>query len=52
MTIGGGAESMSRVAIALPGGAWPMDPSMRCRPISCRRAVSADLNCHKVRFFA
>src|SRR3954447_1512401 len=28
MTIGGGAESMSRVGIGASGGAWPMDPSI------------------------
>src|SRR5258708_16214225 len=28
LTIGGGAESMSRGGIGASGGAWPMDPSM------------------------
>src|SRR5258705_90807 len=28
LTIGGGAESMSRVGIGASGGAWPMDPSI------------------------
>ena len=36
LTIGGGAESMSRVGIGASGGAWPMDPSMAV-PV-CRRA--------------
>lgn len=38
LVIGGGAESMSRVGIGASGGAWPVDPRSRCRPISCRRA--------------
>src|SRR6201747_2162411 len=28
MTIGGGAESMSRIGIGASGGGWPMDPSI------------------------
>ena len=31
LTIGGGAESMSRVGILASGTAWPMDPSMARR---------------------
>src|SRR6201997_5064519 len=41
LTIGGGAESMSRVGIGASGGAWPMDPSI---------AVSADLIATKYGF--
>src|SRR5579863_4597977 len=41
LTIGGGAESMSRVGIGASGGAWPMDPSI---------AVPADLIATKYGF--
>src|SRR5438034_4382993 len=42
MTIGGGAESMSRVGIGASGGAWPMDPSSAVPAYFMPQGVSAD----------
>src|ERR1700692_4074148 len=43
LTIGGGAESMSRVGIGASGGAWPMDPSIAVPAYFMPQGVSADL---------
>ena len=49
-TIGGGAESMSRVGIGASGGAWPMDPSMAVPAYFMPQGVSADLIATKYGF--
>src|SRR6188768_120454 len=43
LTIGGGAESMSRVGILSSGTAWPMDPSMAVPSFFMPQGVAADL---------
>jgi acetyl-CoA C-acetyltransferase len=50
LTIGGGAESMSRVGIGASGGAWPMDPSMAVPAYFMPQGVSADLIATKYGF--
>src|SRR5246127_5035122 len=50
MTIGGGAESMSRVGIGASGGAWPMDPSIAVPAYFMPQGVSADLIATKYGF--
>ena len=42
LTIGGGAESMSRVGIGASGGAWPMDPSIAVPAYFMPQGISAD----------
>jgi acetyl-CoA C-acetyltransferase len=43
MTVGGGAESMSRVGIGASGGAWPVDPSIALKSYFVPQGISADL---------
>src|SRR6202040_861118 len=50
LTIGGGAESMSRVGIGASGGAWPMDPSIAVPAYFMPQGVSADLMATKYGF--
>src|ERR1700689_5278605 len=50
MTIGGGAESMSRIGIGASGGAWPMDPSIAVPAYFMPQGVSADLIATKYGF--
>jgi acetyl-CoA C-acetyltransferase len=50
MTIGGGAESMSRVGIGASGGAWPMDPSIAVETYFLPQGISADLIATKYGF--
>src|SRR6186713_3617477 len=50
MTIGGGAESMSRVGIGASGGAWPVDPSIAVPSYFMPQGVSADLIATKYGF--
>src|SRR3954470_14902498 len=50
LTIGGGAESMSRVGIGASGGAWPMDPSMAVPAYFMPQGISADLIATKYGF--
>ncbi|MEW6767167.1 MAG: acetyl-CoA C-acetyltransferase [Pseudomonadota bacterium] len=50
MTIGGGAESMSRVGIMSSGAAWPMDPSMAVPSYFMPQGVAADLIATKYGF--
>src|SRR6478735_6970177 len=50
MTIGGGAESMSRIGIGASGGAWPVDPSMAVPAYFMPQGVSADLIATKYGF--
>jgi acetyl-CoA C-acetyltransferase len=50
MTIGGGAESMSRVGIGASGGAWPMDPSLAVPAYFMPQGISADLIATKYGF--
>ena len=50
MTIGGGAESMSRVGIGASGGAWPVDPSIAVTTYFLPQGVSADLIATKYGF--
>jgi acetyl-CoA C-acetyltransferase len=50
MTIGGGAESMSRVGIGASGGAWPVDPSIAVTTYFLPQGISADLIATKYRF--
>jgi acetyl-CoA C-acetyltransferase len=50
LTIGGGAESMSRVGILASGAAWPMDPSMAVPTYSMPQGVAADLIATKYGF--
>src|SRR5258705_355661 len=49
LTIGGGAESMSRVVIGASVGAWPMDPSIAVPGYFMPQVVSADLIATKYR---
>src|SRR6202158_1594288 len=50
LTIGGGAESMSRVGIGASGGAWPMDPSIAVPTYFMPQGISADLIATKYGF--
>ena len=50
MTIGGGAESMSRVGIGASGGAWPVDPSIAITTYFLPQGISADLIATKYGF--
>jgi acetyl-CoA C-acetyltransferase len=50
MTIGGGAESMSRVGIGASGGAWPIDPSIAVATYFLPQGISADLIATKYGF--
>jgi acetyl-CoA C-acetyltransferase len=50
MTIGGGAESMSRVGLGAAGGAWPMDPSIAVETYFLPQGISADLIATKYGF--
>ncbi len=50
MTIGGGAELMSRVGIGAAGGAWPVDPSIALRSYFVPQGISADLIATKYGF--
>jgi len=50
LTIGGGAESMSRVGILSSGAAWPMDPSIAVPTYFMPQGVSADLIATKYGF--
>src|SRR6476469_4147727 len=50
MTIGGGAESMSRVGIGASGGAWPVDPSIAVTTYFLPQGISADLMATKYGF--
>jgi acetyl-CoA C-acetyltransferase len=50
MTIGGGAESMSRVGIGASGGAWPVDPSIAVKTYFLPQGISADLIATKYGF--
>jgi acetyl-CoA C-acetyltransferase len=50
MTIGGGAESMSRVGIGASGGAWPVDPSIALKSYFVPQGISADLIATKYGF--
>jgi acetyl-CoA C-acetyltransferase len=50
LTIGGGAESMSRVGICASGGAWPMDPSIAVPSYVMPQGISADLIATKYGF--
>ena len=50
LTIGGGAESMSRVGILSSGTAWPMDPSMAVPTFFMPQGVAADLIATKYGF--
>jgi len=43
MTIGGGVESMSRIAIGSDGGAWPVDPAVALKTYFVPQGISADL---------
>jgi len=50
MTIGGGAESMSRVGIGASGGAWPVDPEIAVKTYFMPQGISADLIATKYGF--
>src|SRR6202048_4617142 len=50
LTIGGGAESMSRVGIGASGGAWLVDPSIAVPAYFMPQGVSADLIATKYGF--
>ena len=50
LTIGGGAESMSRVGIGASGGAWPVDPSIAVTTYFLPQGISADLIATKYGF--
>ncbi len=50
LTVGGGAESMSRVGILSSGTAWPMDPSMAVPNFFMPQGVAADLIATKYGF--
>jgi acetyl-CoA C-acetyltransferase len=50
MTIGGGAESMSRVGMMSSGGAWPMDPSLAVPTYFMPQGISADVIATKYGF--
>ena len=50
LTIGGGADSMSRVGILSSGTAWPVDPSMAVPSYFMPQGVAADLIATKYGF--
>ncbi|HVG51397.1 MAG TPA: acetyl-CoA C-acetyltransferase [Xanthobacteraceae bacterium] len=50
MTIGGGAESMSRIGMMASGGAWPMDPSVAVPTYFMPQGISADVIATKYGF--
>ena len=50
LTIGGGAESMSRVGIMSSGAAWPMDPAIALPTYFVPQGISADLIATKYGF--
>src|SRR5512142_2743030 len=50
LTIGGGAESMSRVGMGASGGAWPMDPAIAVPTYFLPQGISADLIATKYGF--
>lgn len=50
LTIGGGAESMSRVGMLSSGAAWPMDPSIAVPSFFMPQGISADLIATKYGF--
>jgi len=50
MTIGGGAESMSRIGIGASGGAWPVDPLIAVTTYFLPQGISADLIATKYGF--
>ena len=50
LTIGGGAESMSRIGILSSGTAWPVDPSMAVPSYFMPQGVAADLIATKYGF--
>ncbi|MGB3272985.1 MAG: acetyl-CoA C-acetyltransferase [Xanthobacteraceae bacterium] len=50
LTIGGGAESMSRVGIMSSGAAWPMDPAIALPSYFLPQGISADLIATKYGF--
>jgi acetyl-CoA C-acetyltransferase len=50
MAIGGGVESMSRVAIGASGGAWPVDPAIALKSYLVPQGISADLIATKYGF--
>jgi len=50
MTIGGGAESMSRVGIGASGGAWLVDPTIAVETYFLPQGISADLIATKYGF--
>src|ERR1035437_564886 len=50
LTIGGGAESMSRIGIGASGGAWAMDPSIAVPAYFLPQGISADLIATKYGF--
>ena len=43
MAVGGGVESMSRVAMGSDGGAWPLDPSSAFKTYFAPQGIGADL---------
>ena len=50
LTIGGGAESMSRIGIMSSGSAWPMDPSIAVPSYFVPQGISADMIATKYGF--
>jgi acetyl-CoA C-acetyltransferase len=50
LTIGGGAESMSRIGIGASGGAWPVDPSSAIPTYFMPQGITADLIATKYGF--
>lgn len=50
LTIGGGVESMSRVAMASSGGAWFADPQVAFKTYYVQQGISADLIATKYGF--
>jgi acetyl-CoA C-acetyltransferase len=50
LTIGGGAESMSRVGMLSSGAAWPMDPAIAVPSYFMPQGISADLIATKYGF--
>ncbi|MBP9907833.1 MAG: acetyl-CoA C-acetyltransferase [Rubrivivax sp.] len=43
LAVGGGVESMSRVAMGAAGGAWAQDPAMAAKTYFVMQGISADL---------
>ncbi|MCA3256361.1 MAG: acetyl-CoA C-acetyltransferase [Alphaproteobacteria bacterium] len=48
--IGGGVESMSRIAMGSDGGAWPMDPAVAFKTYFMPQGIGADLIATKFGF--